>query len=662
MTAVAERSLGALAPMTARPPATAADFITTIFGALPDGESPWGCAFEGNPKTVSGAAWAGQSALTPSTPDPSRCNQYFTLATYRGSRAAANCCRIYGIVLDDVRDPGALALPPSVLIETSPGNHQALYLFAVPESDVSVLDRLLRAVIAQRLSDPGATSPATRYGRLPFGVNGKHTPPFPVRLAGWNPERRYTVAQIVQGLGLVLDPVKPPRSTAAGPDWQALPESKQHEIIADLRSALPCLSSDDRAQWIAVGEYLASMGDDGRELWTTWSQSSAKYNPGDEDRFDGFTGSRSDWRAVFAKADAAGWVNPLRRDPASIFGAGPTALPAGAMLTPPAVTTLPTPLLALLPAPIPVALFHRVKIDDLAHAVPAPQVFWWDGLMPADHVTSLQGHGGAGKSWLALMLAVSIATGRPFFGHATRRGKVLYFSAEDPGNLVRRRLAQICREWGIDPATLASDLHVLDATEPAPGLFAELRPGGARMGATTPTYHALVQYITANAIDVVMVDNASDTFEADEINRAAVRAFIRSLALLVRPRGGAVMLLAHVSKETSRAGRGAGSESYTGSTAWNNSVRSRLFIVSTGTGTYELRTEKAQFAPPRDPIAYTWPRDGLPQLADPTVTVSDKLPATQALLMLIHEYAGRPVGLYPSTSPTGRPQVSNLNP
>jgi len=43
-------------------------------------------------------------------------------------------------------------------------------------------------------------------------------------------------------------------------------------------------------------------------------------------------------------------------------------------------------------------------------------------------------------------MACAFADGRPFIGKATRRGRVLFFSAEDPAELLRRRLRRECSE------------------------------------------------------------------------------------------------------------------------------------------------------------------------------------------------------------------------
>jgi|GEM_PF-2372380 len=95
------------------------------------------------------------------------------------------------------------------------------------------------------------------------------------------------------------------------------------ETLSELESALCHISADDRVTWISVGQDLACLGDAGFALWDAWSKKSDKYNPDDMWRWNTFTGDRTDHRAVFAKAQRNGWINPkkgLQVNPAEIFG------------------------------------------------------------------------------------------------------------------------------------------------------------------------------------------------------------------------------------------------------------------------------------------------------------------------------------------------------
>ena len=91
--------------------------------------------------------------------------------------------------------------------------------------------------------------------------------------------------------------------------------------------------------------------------------------------------------------------------------------------------------------------------------------------------------------------------------------------------------------------------------------------------------HPLAEIIAEVRPSLIIVDNASDVFEASENDRAAVRGFMRSLRQLFPDEGAppAMLLLAHIQKQ---AVGNRGAESYSGSTAWHNSARSRLALTA----------------------------------------------------------------------------------
>lgn len=205
----------------------------------------------------------------------------------------------------------------------------------------------------------------------------------------------------------------------------------------------------------------------------------------------------------------------------------------------------------------------------------------------------------------------------------------------------------------LDPSELAPRLHILDATGGDPALFREVSAAGTRQGVSTATYAALGEYMKANEIDVLIVDNASDTYDASEIDRSRVRGFMRALALLAQP-DRAVLLLAHVDKGTSRGER-AGTEGYSGSTAWHNSARSRLYLSRDKDGALLLEHQKHNLGPLHEPLRLLWPAGGIPVLDAPVEGVVQHIADgtdTKALLRLVHEFYSR--GEHIATEPRSR--------
>ncbi|WP_168175042.1 phage/plasmid primase, P4 family [Polaromonas sp. C04] len=102
---------------------------------------------------------------------------------------------------------------------------------------------------------------------------------------------------------------------------QVEPREATPEVLADLRSALQVIPADDYYDWISIGQALACLGDVGFVLWAEWSATSSKHKPDDLARWTTFTGERTGFAAVFARAQRAGWQNPRRGiDTAQAFG------------------------------------------------------------------------------------------------------------------------------------------------------------------------------------------------------------------------------------------------------------------------------------------------------------------------------------------------------
>jgi hypothetical protein len=188
------------------------EFLQAVFGSLSDEVCPVLVSFVGHPGKVTSSSWRGFPWHGEAHP-PADHNNYFSLATFRPDEAGryrrqkARFQALHAVMLDDVGTKVAeerLTLQPTWMLETSPGNCQAGYLFKEPLTDGGVTDRLMDAIVAANLCDPGANGPRARLARLPVAVNGKHTPPYACRLLHWEPELRYTVEELVDGLQLEM--------------------------------------------------------------------------------------------------------------------------------------------------------------------------------------------------------------------------------------------------------------------------------------------------------------------------------------------------------------------------------------------------------------------------------------------------------------------------
>jgi RecA-family ATPase len=86
-------------------------------------------------------------------------------------------------------------------------------------------------------------------------------------------------------------------------------------------------------------------------------------------------------------------------------------------------------------------------------------------------------------------------------------------------------------------------------------------------------YKELRQLALDLEVKLIVIDTAADTFCGNENDRQHVRYYIQLLNGLAHDIGGAILLCAHPSVYGLTSGSGAG-----GSTAWSNTVRSRLYL------------------------------------------------------------------------------------
>jgi hypothetical protein len=237
-----------------------------------------------------------------------------------------------------------------------------------------------------------------------------------------------------------------------------------------------------------------------------------------------------------------------------------------------------------------------------------------DKWIPHNEVTLMAGHGGSGKSYVALNIAIHVAMGLPFADLPTKQTNVLFFSGEDGEVVLRHRFLKLCYAQKIEPAELEGKLHLLDASDMDPALHREQRvivDGRQTIVTETPLLDTLAGLVGRLDIGLLIVDNASDTYDDEEIKRARVRAFVRSLRSRIARPGRSVLLLAHINKVSAINGRSAGNEDYSGSTAWHNSVRSRLSLIPDKDNGLTIEHMKANLGEKMGPVRLEW-HEGVP--------------------------------------------------
>jgi RecA-family ATPase len=200
---------------------------------------------------------------------------------------------------------------------------------------------------------------------------------------------------------------------------------------------------------------------------------------------------------------------------------------------------------------------------------PAPRDWVIEGLIPGARVTSFLGNGGLGKTIIAGQIGVHVATGRRLFGLNVCGGPVLGIFCEDERDELERRIRAASAGEKLDLAALER-------------LYPCSRDGMNNLLCTfdrdqivlTPFYHQLEATVAHLRPRLLILDTAADLFAGDYVSTPHVRQFIKvALGRLCIQHSCAVLLLAHPSAAGLNSGDGGGF-----STAWNNSVRSRLYL------------------------------------------------------------------------------------
>ncbi len=206
------------------------ELIDAIRAGVPRDERLVYCSFRGDPSQNDTPDWAAK-VYDDHTVFDSESNIYLCVMSSRAStnpktgaleyrrRIAENFGHGLLLMIDDLgsgigaKNPLSTidALPPTALIETSPANFQALYLFDKPTTDRAKFDALIRAFITNKFisgNDPGMRG-VNRVCRIPFGINGKakykNPDPWRVRMERFDPAARYSIDRIVDAFGLVLE-------------------------------------------------------------------------------------------------------------------------------------------------------------------------------------------------------------------------------------------------------------------------------------------------------------------------------------------------------------------------------------------------------------------------------------------------------------------------
>jgi hypothetical protein len=202
---------------------------------------------------------------------------------------------------DDDGFGGALPIPPSLVVQSSPGCFHR-YWFVADDWPADEQGRKDFAAVMERMvesygSDKNAKD-ICRVLRVPGFLHRKGEP-HPVTIVEAS-GKRYTRAQILAA----FPPVERAQTNGAHYEWRP-----RHDDDERIREALQYVNADDRSVWLECGMAIkAHLGDGGRPLWDDWSRQSAKFDQRDQDTtWRGFRRNGIAIGTLFHHAKQAGW-------------------------------------------------------------------------------------------------------------------------------------------------------------------------------------------------------------------------------------------------------------------------------------------------------------------------------------------------------------------
>ena len=505
--------------------------------------------------------------------------------TARGSyRSKANIWRLPVLPIDiDFRgmtldNPQAAAigmlersrLPPQLIVLSGGGLHAYWRLAEVLEPEAfPAAELMLRQLIARFGSDP-AVCDVSRLMRLPGTTNSKYDDERLVRVLKHSQDGGHAwqgLQALTQEPPAAVSPPPPPtlakRQAPASEPGNAFEAYGQWKPPIDIEAALSAMHypGNVHTTQLAVTAAYLNAGHSLEDTVALVLNATAAIAPADWDmqrERQTLENMGNTWLEKHPPTNVVSF--PLRLNggngPAGDLGAAdkPTL---SASETPPKT-----------PAPVYFSSFTAAALAEQ----PVPELqFLVEQLIPTGEVTLLYGDGGTGKSLLALMLAVQmqLRENLTWLGLPISGGRCLVYSAEDRQHVAHIRLADICKHLNIDLNDLP-DLEVI----PMAGHDATLAvPSMAQQIVATGNFKILENHIARLEPALVIIDTAADVFGGNEIDRRQVRQFLTLLSGLAMRHDTTILLCA----QPSLAGLNSGSGT-SGSTAWNNSARSRLYL------------------------------------------------------------------------------------
>jgi hypothetical protein len=156
--------------------------------------------------------------------------------------------------------------------------------------------------------------------------------------------------------------------------------------------------------------------------------------------------------------------------------------------------------------------------------------------------------GGGGKSALAIVEALAMATGKNLLGVLPAAPlRVWYWNGEDPTDELQRRVTAVCMHYGIAPDAIGDRLFINSGRDTEIILARDDRNG---VKIAVPVIDALRREIRDRQIEVLILDPFVASHAVSENDNGKINAVCRQLAMLAEETNCAIELVHHVRKGT----------------------------------------------------------------------------------------------------------------
>lgn len=229
--------------------------------------------------------------------------------------------------------------------------------------------------------------------------------------------------------------------------------------------------------------------------------------------------------------------------------------------------------------------FPIQRVGDIEIKAP---VWLAEKLLEKGALAALIGESGAGKSFVALDLGLSIASGQRWHGKDTKQGPVVYVAGEGRAGVLRRALGwSLASEQSlksipfyITPPLNLSDPSAVETARLAIESVAEQQP-----------------------IALVIIDTWATSLQADENSVSDTSKGLLALASITQNQGAAALIVHHVGHGDKNRARG--------SSALHAALDCAFLVERGDDGIIRLTTAKAKDTEPPAPLAFRMEKIGL---------------------------------------------------